>query len=51
MSNSAEKLKERLKERGKEVKEKEPVKVSSLKKADIEKLTLQMLKDFGYVSE
>lgn len=49
MSKASENLKERLKGHGKEVKEKTPVKLSSLKKADIEKLTIQMLKDFGYV--
>ncbi len=51
MSQSSDKLKEKLKGQGKEVKEKTPVKEKDLKKADIEKLTLQMLKDFGYVSE
>lgn len=51
MSQAATKLKEKLKAQSKEVKEKTPVKLSGLKKADIEKLSIQMLKDFGYIVE
>lgn len=51
MSTSGDKIKEKLIKQGKSVNIKTPKKESKLKKTDIENLTLQMLKDFGYVIE
>jgi hypothetical protein len=51
MSAAGDKIKEKLKQQGKEIKDKTPIKKSKLTKKDIEDLTLQMLKDFGYVIE
>lgn len=51
MSLAGDKIKEKLKNQGENINIKTPVKEKDLKKVDIEALTLQMLKDFGYVSE
>jgi len=49
MSNAGDKLKERLKEKGKEVKEKKPVSGKKLTQKETLELCTQMLKDFGYI--
>jgi hypothetical protein len=51
MSSAGDKIKEKIKQQGKTVNEKTPKKESELKIRDIEVLTLQMLKDLGYVIE
>jgi hypothetical protein len=49
MSNSSDKLKEKLKAQGKDVKEKTPIKEVDLTKKDLEQLNIQLLKDLGYL--
>lgn len=49
MSNSSDKLKERLKSQGKKVKTKIPKKKADLTKKDLEQLNIQLLKDLGYL--
>lgn len=51
MSTAGDKIKEKLAKQGKAVNKKLPKKESGLKKSDIDTLVLQMLKDFGYVTE